>query len=172
MVSTMEQCEVCGFAWESVSRDDVTRRVDAGTAAIAEMLAADPDRAGVRPSEGRWSGTEYAAHVRDVMGTLRDRLVIGIVEDVPSFTPMYRDERVALGLYRSDTVDAVAGELRSATAMFIRLFDAIDPEQLTRNVMYGVPDLVRRSLLWMGQQAVHEVEHHGRDIAENLLLAP
>ena len=30
---------------------------------------------------------------------------------------------------------------------------------------------VRRSLLRMGQQAVHEVEHHGRDIAENLGLS-
>lgn len=172
MVSPVEQCAVCGFAWESVSRDDVTRRVDAGTATIAGMLAGDPDRAGVRPSAQRWSATEYAAHVRDVLGTLRDRLVIGIVEDVPSFTPMYRDERVALGLYRSDTVDAVVGELRAATAMFVRLFDAIDPAQFSRSVLYGypTPTPTPRSLLWMGQQAVHEVEHHGSDIAENLRL--
>jgi len=103
--------------------------------------------------------------------TLRDRLVVGLVEDVPSFTPMYREERVALGLYRSDTVGAVIDELRAATAMFIRLFDAIDPAQLTREVLYGYPAPARRSLLWMGQQAVHEVEHHGNDIAENLGLA-
>jgi hypothetical protein len=108
--------------------------------------------------------------VRDVLITLRDRLVVGLVEDVPSFTPMYRDERVDLGLYGSDTVNAVADELRAATAMFIRLFDAIDPQQPTRGVQYGFPNPAQRSLLWMGQQAVHEVEHHGSDIAEDLRL--
>ena len=166
----MEQCPDCGFAWETVSREAIAGRVDTGTATIAEMLAGDPDRAGIRPSPERWSGTEYAAHVRDVLLTLRDRFVIGIVEDVPRFTPMYRDERVALGLYSSDTAGAVADELRSATAMFSRLFEAVDPAQLTREVLYGVPTPTRRTLLWMGQQAVHEVEHHGSDIAENLRL--
>jgi hypothetical protein len=84
---------------------------------------------------------------------------------------MYRDERVDLGLYDGDPADAVAGELRSASAMFIRLFGAIDPQLLRRTVQYGVPSPVQRSLLWMGQQAVHEVEHHGADIAENLRIA-
>ena len=52
--------------------------------------------------------------------------------------------------------------------MFIRLFEAIDPRSSSRPVQYGVPSPVERSLLWMGQQAVHEVEHHRSDIAENL----
>jgi DinB superfamily len=164
----VEQCADCGFVWETVRREEIARRVDAGTATIAGLLAGDPDRAGVRPSTQRWSALEYAAHVRDVLITLRDRLVVGLVEDLPSFKPMYRDERVDLGLYGSDTVEAVAVELRVATAMFIRLFDAIDPQQLTRGVNYGYPNPARRSLLWMGQQAIHEVEHHRSDIAENL----
>jgi hypothetical protein len=166
----VETCPDCGFAWEAVSREEIGRRIDTGTAAIAGLLAGDPDRAGVRPSKLRWSAIEYAAHVRDVLITLRDRLVVGLVEDGPTFKPMYRDERVDLGLYESDTVDAIADELRAATAMFIRLFDAIDPQQLTRGVQYGFPNPAPRSLLWMGQQAVHEVEHHGGDIAEDLRL--
>jgi hypothetical protein len=164
----VERCEVCGFAWALVSREAIASRVDEGTAAISGMLAGNPDRAGVRPSAERWSATQYAAHVRDVLMTLRDRFVVGLIEDVPTFTAMYRDERVTLGLYAADPVAAVAGELRAASAMFIRLFGAIDPAQLSREVMYGVPTPVRRTLLWMGQQAVHEVEHHGQDIADNL----
>lgn len=166
----MERCEDCGFAWETVSRDEIAARVETGTAVIAQLLAGNPDGVGVRPSPERWSATEYAAHVRDVLLTLRDRLVLGIVDDVPSFNPMYRDERVRLGLYRSDTAPAVVDELDAAKAMFIRLFEAVDPAHLAREVMYGTPTAVRRSLLWMGQQAVHEVEHHGGDIAENLRL--
>jgi DinB superfamily len=162
---------VCGFAWEAVDREQIGRRVDAGTAEIAALISADADRSAVRPTAQRWSATQYAAHVRDVLSTIRDRLVIGLVEDDPSFKPMYRDERVDLGLYDGDPADAVAGELRSASAMFIRLFDAIDPQLLGRTVQYGVPSPVQRSLLWMGQQAVHEVEHHGADVAENLRIA-
>ena len=159
---------MCGFTWESVGRDEVSPRVDAGTAEIAARIVADPARSAVRPTEQRWSATQYAAHVRDVLHTLRDRLVIGIVEDNPSFKPMYRDERVTLGLYAADPADAVAAELRAASAMFIRLYEAIDPALLDRPVLYGVPTPVPRTLRWMGQQAVHEVEHHGTDIAENL----
>ena len=166
----MERCEDCGFAWETVSRDAIAGRIESGAAAISQLLAGNPDGVGVRPSQERWSATEYAAHVRDVLLTLRDRLVLGIVEDVPTFNPMYRDERVSLGLYRSDTAGAVVAELGAAAAMFIRLFEEIDPALLTREVMYGTPTAVRRSLLWMGQQVVHEVEHHGGDIAENLRL--
>lgn len=67
-----------------------------------------------RPSPDRWSANEYAAHVRDVLLTIRDRLVIGLVEDNPRFKPVYRDE---------------------------------------------------------GRQAVHETEHHLRDIIANPNLA-
>lgn len=139
-----------------------------GTAQIAARIVADPERSAANPSPDRWSATEYAAHVRDVLLTLRDRFVIGIVEDVPRFSPMYRDERVRMGLYRPDTADAVALELGAATAMFVRVWEAIDPQHLGREVMYGTPEPVRRTLLWMGQQAVHEVEHHSSDVAENL----
>jgi DinB family protein len=164
----VERCEVCGFVWETVDRHDVGPRVAAGCVEIEDMLAGDSELLGARPAPERWSATEYAAHVRDVLITLRDRMVIGLVEDDPSFKPMYRDERIDLGLYRADTPGSVADELRAARAMFVRLFDAIDPDQLDRPVEYPWPHPTRRSLLWMGQQAVHEVEHHRSDIASNL----
>ena len=164
----MERCEVCGFAWAEVDRGEIARRVDAGTTDIAALIVADPERSALRPSPQRWSATQYAAHVRDVLNAIRDRLVIGLVEDNPTFNAMYRDERVNLGLYDGDPAGAVADELRAATAMFIRLFGAVDPEQLGRPVQYGVPVPTERTLVWMGQQAVHEVEHHRDDIVENL----
>ncbi len=40
--------------------------------------------------------------------------------------------------------------------------------KLDRIVHYGFPDLLRRTLLWMAQQVVHETEHHLADITENL----
>lgn len=164
----METCEGCGFAWEAVGRDEIGSRAAAGAAAIAALLAAEPERAGQRPAPERWSMLEYAAHVRDVLLTVRDRLVIGLVEDDPGFKPLYREERVDLGLYRLDTPGEVAAELAPAAAMLARLFAAIDPALLSRTVQYGWPAPASRTLVWMGQQAVHEAEHHLDDIQQNL----
>lgn len=164
----MDICDVCGFDFEVVGRDDVGPRVTTAVESIAALLTDEPKVCLVRPSEQRWSMLEYGAHVRDVLLTLRDRLVIGLVEDDPGFKPLYRDERIDLGLYSDDTLAAVAAELGAATSMFVRLFDAIEPELLSRSVQYGSPNPQPRTLLWMGLQAIHESEHHLTDIRENL----
>jgi hypothetical protein len=164
----VETCEDCGFCWEIVPVDEIGPRVRAAAAGIAQAVRTHSDGAMVRPSPERWSALEYAAHVRDVFLTIRDRLVIGLVEDEPGFKPMYRDERISLGLYASDTAADVAGEVVAAANMMARLFDSIDVRQLDRVVQYGFPDPLPRTLLWMGQQAVHESEHHLADINENL----
>src|SRR6476620_4068914 len=97
----MERCEDCGFEWESIPASEVGERTRQGALRIAELLQAD----GVvqRSEPNRWSSLEYAAHVRDVLLSLRDRIVVALVEDDPDFKPMYRDQRVGFGLYATDT---------------------------------------------------------------------
>jgi len=163
-----DRCD-CGFGDDSVSIDDIPARARAGADAIAAALRGGPAVAR-RPSPDRWSALEYAAHVRDVLLTIRDRLVIGLVEDRPHFKPAYRDERLSLGLYRADEPGPVALEVVAAAAMFGRLFAAIDPGALGRDVHYGFPESTIRTLAWMGRQAVHETEHHLADITENARL--
>lgn len=80
---------------------------------------------------------EYGAHVRDVLVTIRDRLVIGLVEYDPGFKPLCRGERINLGQYSQDTPSAVVAELGAATGMLVRLFGAIEPELLSRSVQCG-----------------------------------
>lgn len=167
-VRGMDSCELCGFVFSSVDRSTVSARGRAAAESIGAELRHSDDIAGIRPAEGRWSNTEYGAHVRDVFLVLRDRLVIGMMEDEPSFSSLYRDERIELGLYAADTPNQIAVELEAAAAMFGRLFDAIEPGMLDRVVQYGSPNPQQRSLLWMGRQAVHESEHHLTDIRENI----
>ena len=163
----METCEDCGFALATVPAEQVGPRTLAGTTAIAPLLRRESTTGLLRPSPARWSMVEYGAHVRDVLLILRDRCIIGLVEDDPGFKPMYRDERVDLGLYRTEAVAPVAAELEATATMFVRLFDAVDPAMLDRPVQYGFPNPLARTVGWMGQQAVHEVEHHLGDIEEN-----
>lgn len=162
----MEWCD-CGFSDASVAAAEIEYRVKSGLAAVEALLLADTERSARRPSDDRWSNVEYAAHVRDVLLTVRDRLVIGLVEDNPGFKPLYREERVELGLYRTDSVEALVPELQAAAAMFLRLFGRIDPQSLDRPVQYGYPRPSTRTLAWMGKQVVHEIEHHLRDIEDN-----
>ena len=45
--------------------------------------------------------TRIRCHVRDVFLVQRDRLYTALVEDTPTFTPMYRDQRVTLARYNA-----------------------------------------------------------------------
>ena len=162
---------MCGFVWETVCREEIGGRVRQGSLEIVDELLADPVGSTRRPSERRWSSLEYGAHVRDVLLHLRDRFVIGLVEDHAAFKPLYRDERVDLGLYGGDEVIVVADELAMSAALFERTFNRIPAKLLDRLCVYTFPVLTDRTLLWMGQQAVHEVEHHARDVAENSATA-
>jgi DinB superfamily len=166
----VESCEVCGFVWDDVADAHVGPRIRAGTDMLARLLHSTPDVAATRPTAGRWSMLEYGAHVRDVLLVLRDRFVVGVVTDNPGFTPMYRDERVDLGMYGGEDPVALAAELEVAAALLVRMLEALSPEQLDRTCQYGYPGPSTRTLRWMAAQAVHEVEHHLGDVEENLKL--
>lgn len=161
----MEQCPDCGFVWDAVAPAEIGDRIRNGTKAIAALL--DGAAADRRPEPRRWSSLEYAGHVRDVLLHLRDRVVIALVEDDPAFKPLYRDQRVDLGLYARDTPANVQLELDVASDLFVRTYAALSPEQLARPCQYAYPALSTRSVLWMAQQTVHEVEHHLGDIRAN-----
>ena len=166
----MESCEGCGFVWDEVPDADVAPRLRAGTEMLGRLLRNTPDVASTRPTPDRWSMLEYGAHVRDVLLVLRDRFVVGVVADNPGFTPMYRDERVDLGMYGGEDAVALATELEVAAALLVRMVEALSPEQLERTCQYGYPGPSTRTLRWMAAQAVHEVEHHLGDVEENLKL--
>jgi ketosteroid isomerase-like protein len=164
-----ERCPVCGLVVSSVGRDDVSDRLAAGCAVVAELLRTRPaDAVATRPSPDRWSALEYSAHIRDVLYHLRDRVVIGLAENGPGFKPLYRDLRVDLGLYRADRAEVAATELELAAGLFGRTHDALDDAQLARPVLYTFPVEQVRTVGWMARHAVHEVEHHRADVEANL----
>ena len=163
----MQYCE-CGFTDESIRAEAVPTRLSAAVGAITEALR--DDAVSRRPGDGRWSALEYAAHVRDVLITIRDRTVVGLVQDDPTFAPMYRDQRVDLGLYAGDDAASVATELASVASLFTRTFRQIEPLDLERPVRYGFPEPIHTTIGWMAKQAVHEAEHHLADIEENRRL--
>lgn len=95
-------------------------------------------------------------------------LYTALVEDTPVFAPMYRDQRVTLARYNAQGPEEVAAQLATAARLIAQAFDALDATQLQRRCIYNFPAPAERPLLWVGQHAVHEGEHHLRDIQEGL----
>jgi S-DNA-T family DNA segregation ATPase FtsK/SpoIIIE len=121
-----------------------------------------------RPAEGVWSALEYACHVRDVFLMQRERLYTALVEDTPAFVPMYREQRVTLARYNAQAPEEVVTQLATAARLIAQVFEALDAAQLQRRCIYNFPAPTERSLLWVGQHAIHEGEHHFRDIEQGI----
>jgi hypothetical protein len=163
-----ERCEEgCAFVWDAIDPNEIGNRITKGATDIAHLIA-DGSRADIRSSPKVWSPLEYAGHVRDVLLSLRDRLVVALNEDNPLCKGLFGTPRIELGLYRGDSSALVAQELQTAGSLFARTWERIPEELRSRTMVYGYPRLADRSLTWVAAQALHEVEHHLEDVKAGL----
>lgn len=161
---------MCGFDWEAVDPAEVPERVRTAGRFIAAVLAVDVDHA-ARPEPGRWSSVEYAAHVRDAAFNLRDRMILALAVDVPQPPSMHPALRVDAGLYAGETSEQLRHDIDSAAGVFSRFVEHLPGAAWQRQLVYPWPREAERSLAWVAAQVVHELEHHGQDIAANALGA-
>jgi hypothetical protein len=166
----MDHCDECGFVYGEHVRPSVASEIsDLGprfTAVLRSESAGTPghDRLSRRPSADVWSPVEYSCHVRDVLIAQRERLFLALVENTPSFAPIYRDDRVLLARYGEEDPEHVAAEIAFAARMAAWAFDGLDPSAWDRTCIYNFPEPSERSLLWLAQHTLHEGRHHLRDI--------
>jgi hypothetical protein len=127
----------------------------------------DPETEGlvkVRPAADVWSVLEYACHFRDVLLSQRDRVILALVEEMPSYAPMYRDERVFLAGYRREALAEVAAELPMAANLMAKVFEGLSTDQLERPCIYNYPEPSERNVAWLGHHTLHEGIHHLDDV--------
>jgi hypothetical protein len=160
----MERCDGCGFAWEAPGRADIVRRLGAIGDAYAGALRSSTVDLHARPAPGTWSPMEYGAHVRDVMLSLRDRIILGLAEDDPIPKPMHADVRIDAGLYAADTPTELVTEIAVAASLLAKTLDALAEDDVRRPLFYPWPRPATRDLRWVAAQALHEAEHHLADI--------
>ncbi len=163
-----ERCPVCGFRWSAVDPAEVAGRVRGATEEIIATLSAMGPRVGERMAPERWSALEYGGHVRDVLVSLRERVLLACASPEIAVAPsMFRDERVDLGFYARDTLETVTTELRALGALFGRTVACVPSGLRDRTLLFpGRDEPV--SVAWLGAQAVHECEHHLADVREDL----
>lgn len=138
---------------------------------FALRMAGDEAPLRRRRSPDEWSPLEYTCHVRDVLLMQRDRLYVALVEDEPSFKPMYRDQRVEFDRYGEQIPVEVVDQLTMAASLFSHAYAGLTDEQWTRTLMYGYPGPTRRDVEWVAHHTLHEAVHHLHDIDQILSQA-
>jgi hypothetical protein len=167
---TVERCEECHFVYDELDAGSVPSALRSLGGRFAMRLSnerADPmlvQSLRIRPSPGVWSALEYTCHVRDVFLIQRERVYLALVEQCPSFARMHRDERAELGRYAAEAPAEAAKEVKMAADLLAWAFAGLDDAHLQRPCIYNFPELLERNILWLGRHAVHEGEHHLRDV--------
>jgi hypothetical protein len=169
MVSS-DSCEGCGFSWNSVTASSIPARISETTAQFVHVVRTSEKVVSVRPSSDRWSILEYGAHTRDVLISIRERIIRASIEDQTVGVPIHRDERVNLGFYKFDDSDDVIQELLAMSRLFVRTFEALPPDFERRLFTFSTVANQKVTILWAGAQALHECEHHLGDVQENARL--
>ena len=163
-------CPLCGFSWDPMVRSDVTRRVGTAITSFLEVMREAGAKVAVRPREDRWSILEYGGHLRDVLLSIRERVIIASIVDVPTGVPIYRDERIDLGFYAEDTFKEVTSELEVAALLFLKTVTTLPAHFDTRELIYSSRTPLSVTISSTFSNAVHECEHHLNDASDNLAM--
>lgn len=166
---TLERrCPECGFAAGEVSADSLAEE-------LRRALDPWPDvalrpNAGVRHAPGRWSDLEYACHVRDVCRVFAGRLTLMLTQDDPAFENWDQDETAARSHYADANPSAVAAELPEAADRIVSGWADVAPDQWDRT---GVRSNGSRfTVLTLGRYCLHDLVHHGSDVAVPVTRRP
>ena len=164
----MDDCKECGFDYGATTRQESRRLILSGSEGIGSLVAGAGDAAAHRSVPDVWSPVEYACHVRDVLLVQRERTLLALVEDNPSFVPMYRDQRAVNARYAAELAATVASHLRLASTLLLWVFDGLTEEQLARPCVYNYPEPTPRVIEWLLVHTAHEVVHHAVDAGRGL----
>jgi hypothetical protein len=149
-------------------RSEVTERIGRAVSSFVEVMKVAGAKVAVRPLPERWTILEYGGHLRDVLLSIRERVILASIVDVPTGTPIYRDERIDLGFYAEDTAKEVMSELEMAALLFSKTVTTLPHHFDTRELVYSSRTPLAVTISSTFSNAVHECEHHLSDESENL----
>ena len=167
-------CAECGFDYDGVPDAEVADKLRAfGRRYRAPLSRGLPGESldeivRARPAPDVWSALEYACHVRDVFAVQQARIAQALAEDVPTFAPMGRDQRVVDDRYNEQDPAAVVDQLAANAESLADACAALTDAEWDRTGMYGYPAPTERSLRWVARHTIHEGHHHLLDVGRSL----
>jgi hypothetical protein len=162
-------CPQCGLDYDTVTPAGMPAAIRAFPAQFARYLAVEGDRTEAtlrqRPDEKTWSVVEYTMHVAELFDLFADVLQRIAAEDNPVFDFPDPDERAGEAGYNERAIAAVVAEMESGGARLADVMEATPADAWSRP---GTFPWGERSMLTMGQNAVHEGRHHLLDVTNVL----
>jgi len=169
----VERCGECGFVYGDLPRVEVSSALaEVAEQYVARLTSSSGDALRRRPAPEVWSPLEYAAHVRDVLEVQRERVMVALLHDAPTFEPMGREERVVEWRYNEQDPLDVAREMRRNATDLATVLDSLDDAGWSRIGIYNWPERAERDVAWIGRHTVHEQVHHLFDINRSLQGQP
>ncbi len=163
LVSEDHRCQSCRLSYPAIGLDDALGAIGALPQRLRQAVDDIPLEAlRTRPEQGTWSALEYLCHIRDVLSSSTIRLYRTRTEEDPAIEPMYNDLRAARFRYHGRATGAVLDEIGDYTEGFGEEVSRMRPDQWHRP-LHRLPG-ESRSALWLVRQAMHEGEHHLRDV--------
>lgn len=160
----MERSEGCGF--DPTVPADAAGLIRQWAATYRSILISSPgQQLRARQADGVWTPIEYAAHVRDVFALFERRVRDVVDRPGTALEIIDHDAAVTAGGYNRLDPDRLADELLGCAERLAGTLERIREEQWQ---LYGLRGGERRTLAEIAQRAVHEAQHHLRDIQYQL----
>lgn len=154
------RCDECDFDTRSFPREQVGDMLCANAAQWAELLG--HEQVATRPSDDRWSGLEYACHVRDLFRLYDERLVMMLEQDDPLYPNWDQDKAAPENDYAREDPTRVADEIKAAAATLSARFDSVTGHQWQRKGRRS--DGAHFTIETFARYFIHDPIHHVMDV--------
>ncbi len=162
-----EACPDCGANAAAIVDDELGPALVREVAAWGRTLAtADPARVRVRPGPGVWSALEYAAHVRDLLPVMAQRIRRIREEDDPVLGWWDHQAAVIDDRYNEQDPVLVLEALGANARAFVATLREVEADEWARGGQRRPGE--RFTIRGMARFVLHETIHH-RDDAERAL---
>ncbi|KHL03086.1 DinB family protein [Sinomonas humi] len=153
-------CPECGFDADSLTPQDVARRLDTALPRWDAVLGRDDVLE--RPDAATWSPLEYAYHVRDVFEVFRGRLALILAEDGARFDDWDQDAAAVEKAYADADPAVVREELAAQGARTRDAFAKVPEDAYERRGLRSNGS--EFTVLTLARYFLHDVEHHLHDV--------
>ncbi|WP_334171994.1 DinB family protein [Sinomonas sp.] len=153
-------CPECGFDADSLTPQDVARRLDTALPRWDAVLGRDDVLE--RPDSSTWSPLEYAYHVRDLFEVFRRRLGLMLAEDGARFEDWDQDATAAEKAYADADPAVVREELAEQGGLIRDAFAGVPEDAYERRGLRSNGS--EFTVLTLARYFLHDVEHHLYDV--------
>lgn len=155
-------CGECSYDVRDFDRTAIGPMIRQNAAAWNEILGGDADQLRVRPRPDKWSGLEYACHVRDVYELYDQRLALMLTEDGPSYPNWDQDVTAVEKDYAADDPAEVAADLLAEAERLASRFDGVEDGEWDRTGYRS--DGAAFTVESFARYLIHDPVHHLWDV--------